>query len=66
MPDRPSTQIYTIRSPEMARLMTSCWICSVPSKMSWIFDRPLEALTGPGFSCPELCELTHFCASPGV
>ena len=20
----------------MVRLMTSCWICSVPSKMSWL------------------------------
>jgi|GEM_PF-2932201 len=34
--ERPSTQIYTIRRPDIARLMTSCWICSVPSKMSWI------------------------------
>jgi hypothetical protein len=25
---------YSMRIPEMARLMTSCWICSVPSKMS--------------------------------
>jgi hypothetical protein len=27
---------YSNRRPEMARLITSCWICSVPSKMSWI------------------------------
>jgi len=27
---------YSIRIPEMAREMTNCWICSVPSKMSWI------------------------------
>jgi hypothetical protein len=25
---------YSMRNPEIARLMTSCWICSVPSKMS--------------------------------
>jgi hypothetical protein len=24
-----------MRIPEIARLITSCWICSVPSKMSW-------------------------------
>ena len=28
---------YSMRRPEMARLMTSSWICSVPSKMSKIF-----------------------------
>ena len=25
---------YSIRKPLMVRAMTSCWICSVPSKMS--------------------------------
>ena len=25
---------YSMRRPEMARAITSCWICSVPSKMS--------------------------------
>jgi hypothetical protein len=25
---------YSMRKPLMARLITSCWICSVPSKMS--------------------------------
>ncbi len=25
---------YSIRSPEIALEITSCWICSVPSKMS--------------------------------
>lgn len=30
----PETLIYSIRRPEMAREITSCWICSVPSKMS--------------------------------
>jgi hypothetical protein len=25
---------YSIRMPEIARAITSCWICSVPSKMS--------------------------------
>jgi hypothetical protein len=29
-------EIHSIRRPDMAREMTSCWICSVPSKMSWI------------------------------
>ena len=28
------TICYSIRRPEIARPMTSCWICSVPSKMS--------------------------------
>jgi hypothetical protein len=23
---------YSMRMPEMARLITNCWICSVPSK----------------------------------
>jgi len=27
---------YSMRRPEMAREMTSSWICSVPSKMSMI------------------------------
>ena len=27
-------RIYSIRIPEIARLITNCWICSVPSKMS--------------------------------
>jgi len=31
-----SNEIYRIRTPEIARLITSCWICSVPSKMSKI------------------------------
>jgi hypothetical protein len=25
---------YSMRMPDAARAMTSCWICSVPSKMS--------------------------------
>jgi hypothetical protein len=29
-------ELYSIRIPEMAREITSCWICSVPSKMSWV------------------------------
>ncbi len=28
---------YSIRRPEMAREITSCWICSVPSKMSKVW-----------------------------
>ncbi len=34
--NRQPTQRYSIRRPEIARLITSCWICSVPSKMSWV------------------------------
>jgi hypothetical protein len=30
---------YSIRKPEIALEITSCWICSVPSKMSMIFQR---------------------------
>jgi len=37
---------YSMRIPEMARLMTSCWICSVPSKMSWIFASRWKRSTG--------------------
>ena len=33
---------YSIRRPLIARPMTSCWICSVPSKMSKIFEGPPE------------------------
>jgi len=25
-----------MRKPKIARLITSYWICSVPSKMSWV------------------------------
>ena len=31
-----SSQIYSIRRPEIARAMTSCWISDVPSKIVWI------------------------------
>ncbi len=37
---------YSTRIPEMARLMTSCWICSVPSKMSWILASRCQRSTG--------------------
>jgi hypothetical protein len=35
-PGRPSAprQRYSMRMPLIAREITSCWICSVPSKMS--------------------------------
>ena len=39
---RPSQRLFdsaidhSMRMPERARLITSCWICSVPSKMSWV------------------------------
>jgi hypothetical protein len=34
--DRRSTRNHSIRRPDIARKMTSCLICSVPSKMSWL------------------------------
>ena len=30
-------EYYSIRRPEIARAMTSCWISDVPSKIVWIF-----------------------------
>ena len=39
-------QGYSMRIPEMARLMTSCWICSVPSKMSMILASRWNRSTG--------------------
>jgi len=34
---RPENLPDPMRIPEMARPMpTNCWICSVPSKMSWV------------------------------
>jgi hypothetical protein len=38
---------YSIRSPEIAREITSCWICSVPSKMSMIPDSSPLRLAAP-------------------
>ena len=36
-PQVASAQVsYSIHSPLIARLITSCWICSVPSKMSMV------------------------------
>ena len=48
---------YSIRSPLTAREMTSCWICSVPSKMSGISNRPdglrmAEQTCVPGWPWP--------------
>jgi len=37
---------YSIRSPLMAREITSCWICSVPSKMSWVLQKGLRGVAG--------------------
>jgi len=37
---------YSMRRPEIARLMTSCWICSVPSKMSKILASRCQRSTG--------------------
>jgi hypothetical protein len=30
----PRAETYSMRIPLIARAITSCWICSVPSKMS--------------------------------
>jgi hypothetical protein len=43
---RDETSSYSIRKPEMARPMTSCWICSVPSKMSKILASRCMRSTG--------------------
>ncbi len=47
-PVRPDGQPggYSIRRPEMAREITSCWICSVPSKMSKILASRCMRSTG--------------------
>ena len=37
---------YSMRRPLMARLITSCWICSVPSKMSMILASRWKRSTG--------------------
>ncbi len=37
---------YSMRRPLMARAMTSCWICSVPSKMSKILASRCQRSTG--------------------
>ena len=37
---------YSIRRPLIAREMTSCWICSVPSKMSMILASRWKRSTG--------------------
>ena len=38
--------IYSIRRPDMARAMTSCWISEVPSKIVWIFASRCQRSTG--------------------
>jgi hypothetical protein len=50
---------YSIRSPEIALEMTSCWICSVPSKMSMV------SRIGPGVS-PESVACGSVRPSPSV
>jgi hypothetical protein len=37
---------HSIRMPEIARLMTSCWISLVPSKIVWIFASRCQRSTG--------------------
>jgi hypothetical protein len=43
----PNGTGYSMRRPEIARAMTSCWISLVPSKIVW--------LTLPGLSGAVLC-----------
>lgn len=43
-------QRYSIRKPEMALEMTSCWICSVPSKMSMV-SRIRPAVSPESVTC---------------
>ena len=46
-PEAAATALrYSMRMPEMARLITNCWICSVPSKMSWILASRCHRSTG--------------------
>jgi hypothetical protein len=40
-------RIYSIRIPEIALAMTSCWISLVPSKIVWI----IQARPGRVASC---------------
>ena len=40
---RPARTNYSIRRPDIARAMTSCWISEVPSKIVWI---KLSAFSG--------------------
>ena len=48
LPPARRTRIYSIRRPEMARLMTSCWISDVPSKIVWIMSGVLGGGTAYG------------------
>ena len=43
---RATALVDRLRRPLIARLMTSCWICSVPSKMSMIFASRWKRSTG--------------------
>ena len=43
---RAAGQRYSMRKPEIAREITSCWICSVPSKMSMILASRWKRSTG--------------------
>ena len=54
---------YSMRRPEMARAMTSCWICSVPSKMSKVCrNRPAGPCESVTCSCspPQSAESPQF------
>ena len=46
-PDRPRARNHSIRRPDIAREMTSCWISLVPSKIVW--------LTLTGFVSADQC-----------
>ncbi len=39
-------QLYSMRRPEMARAITSCWISLVPSKIVWILASRCQRSTG--------------------
>ena len=44
---RPSAEpIYSMRMPEIARAITSCWISLVPSKIVWILASRCQRSTG--------------------
>ena len=38
--------VYSIRRPDIARAMTSCWISDVPSKIVWILASRCQRSTG--------------------
>ena len=43
---RHQRRIYSMRRPDIARAMTSCWISDVPSKIVWILASRCQRSTG--------------------